>query len=266
MPGMAENQMNAVFTAVLSQNMRKFPENIRSLAGPLATAINEVHSLAKNMCSQSELLPQLFTNKDAWRVLDSISLITDVKESEEMIKLCYHECKREFEDKISDPKAKGKFSQAMREVMKKVKGKVNLNEDIVFVDYMSQQEGRRYQENPSREKLVEVTQQHRRELQLEGRLSNACNTLHYDACEQVAKMARVLRQSSGNILLVGSKGQGKKSLAKIASHIMDFRPCETKIAEKNLEHWRSFALSSVLENQKTALIMEVEGQADKGMA
>ena len=74
-----------------------------------------------------------------------------------MIKLCYHECKREFEDKITDPKAKGKFSQAMREVMKKVKGKVTLNEDIVFVDYMSQQEGRRYQENPSREKLVEVT-------------------------------------------------------------------------------------------------------------
>ena len=79
MPEMTENQMNAVFTAVLSQNMRKFPENIRSLSGALATAITEVHSLAKNMCSQSELLPQLFTNKDAWKVLDSISLITEVK-------------------------------------------------------------------------------------------------------------------------------------------------------------------------------------------
>ena len=78
--------------------MRKFPENIRSLAGALATAITEVHTLAKSMCSQSELLLQLFTNKDAWRVLDNISLIPDVKESEEMIKLCYHESKREFED------------------------------------------------------------------------------------------------------------------------------------------------------------------------
>ena len=102
MPEMVESEMNQVFTAVLSQRMRKFPENIRSLARELSTAITNVYSMVKAMCSLSELLPHFFTSKDAWKVLDSISSVADIKESEDMIKLCYHECKRVFQDKVID--------------------------------------------------------------------------------------------------------------------------------------------------------------------
>ena len=48
--------------------MRKFPENIRSLAGELSTAITNVYSVVKAMCSQSDLLTHFFTSKDAWKV------------------------------------------------------------------------------------------------------------------------------------------------------------------------------------------------------
>ena len=41
-----------------------------------------------------------------------------------------------------------------------------------------------------------------------------------EICENISRICRVLKQSQGNMVLIGSKGCGKKSMTRIASYIM----------------------------------------------
>jgi dynein heavy chain len=43
-----------------------------------------------------------------------------------------------------------------------------------------------------------------------------------DACEHIARIARIIRQPQGNALLLGVGGSGRQSLSKIATYIMNY--------------------------------------------
>jgi dynein heavy chain len=47
--------------------------------------------------------------------------------------------------------------------------------------------------------------------------------LFLDACDHVARIARVLRQPLGNALLLGVGGSGRQSLARLATYISNYK-------------------------------------------
>mmetsp|Transcript_43965 Transcript_43965/g.42560 ORF Transcript_43965/g.42560 Transcript_43965/m.42560 type:complete len:121 (+) Transcript_43965:2187-2549(+) len=52
--------------------------------------------------------------------------------------------------------------------------------------------------------------------------SNKMNLVFFDdAIEHMLRIARVLRQPRGNIMLIGVGGSGKQSLIKLSSHLLE---------------------------------------------
>ncbi|KAL8578359.1 Dynein heavy chain 2, axonemal [Nucella lapillus] len=55
--------------------------------------------------------------------------------------------------------------------------------------------------------------------------------LFRDAMEHVSKIVRVIRQPRGNMLLVGIGGSGRQSLARLASHICDYKTFQIEVTK-----------------------------------
>ncbi|OQR88006.1 dynein heavy chain [Achlya hypogyna] len=75
------------------------------------------------------------------------------------------------------------------------------------------------------------------EIQLREYNNNENNTAMYldlfdDAIKHVARIVRILRNESGHALLVGVGGSGKRSLARLASHICEYTVKQISISSK----------------------------------
>jgi len=71
--------------------------------------------------------------------------------------------------------------------------------------------------------------------------------LFLDACDHVARIARVLRQPLGNALLLGVGGSGRQSLSRLASFISQYKAFSIEVVKGySMKDWR--------ENLKTCLL------------
>jgi len=72
--------------------------------------------------------------------------------------------------------------------------------------------------------------------------------LFLDACDHIARIARVLRQPLGNALLLGVGGSGRQSLARLATYICSYKQYQIEVIKGySMRDWR--------DNLKTVLMI-----------
>ena len=60
-----------------------------------------------------------------------------------------------------------------------------------------------------------------------------------DACEHIARIARIIRQPMGNALLFGVGGSGRQSLSKMATFLSNFKLFQIEVIKNyNMRSWR----------------------------
>lgn len=98
---------------------------------------------------------------------------------------------------------------------------------MIFCDFWNGKDcdPRHYMEVPNLQKFIdkiyELMEEYNNDPRFSGvRGKNAMKLILFqDACEHISRIVRIIRQPSGNALLLGVGGSGRQSLAKMAIFI-----------------------------------------------
>lgn len=143
-----------------------------------------------------------------------------IEDKEMLVSIWTHETYRVFRDRLINQKDRDKFNELAHA---RISGNLDMDwelkgyKDLLFGDF----------ENPARAylKLSEVSTLIPRldqALDLHNSDNSPMNLVFFSDCIQhLARITRVLRQSRGNLLLVGVGGSGRRSMAKLGAHMQD---------------------------------------------
>lgn len=81
-----------------------------------------------------------------------------------------------------------------------------------------------------------------------------------DAIDHISRVARVLRQPRGNMMLIGVGGSGKQSLTKLSCHMLGYFPRQVEITKNfGTEQFRDFLkelmFASGIDGQNICLVL-----------
>jgi dynein heavy chain len=168
-----------------------------------------------------------FNLRDIWKVFQGICSLKSKKVTDPLVAIrCFcHENVRVYGDRLTTDEdrawLRGKLDGQLSTSFGIDPVKVFDKERLVFADFMSSSGDRFYSEVDSMAAMKTI---------MEGFLDDYNNmfsvpmplVMFADACEHVARVCRVLRQPSGNALLLGVGGSGRQSLSRLASFMSEY--------------------------------------------
>ena len=171
----------------------------------------------------------------------------------DLIKLWVHENQRVFGDRmINDQDKELLLDLLINEADRKFnlkKEQIFDNDRIIFGDFAFGMDGdnRPYQIINNLPAMLKKIEEY-----LEDYNSTSKNQmkliLFLDACDHVARIARILRQPLGNALLLGVGGSGRQSLARLATYICSYKQYQIEVIKGySMRDWR--------DNLKTVLMI-----------
>ena len=186
------------------------------------------------------------------------------KNTNQIVRLWYHEVRRVFEDRFINTEDLTLFRSILKEAIGKSFGDFPEKdspfvEPIIYTPFM----GEFYQNVDDMTELRRVLKE---KLDEYNDMKAQMNLVLFDqAIEHVCRITRIILLPSGNSLLVGVGGSGKQSLSRLASYIVGFELEQMVVTQNfNMNDLRTF-LSDMYRkiakpNSATRVYMITDGQ------
>ena len=244
-----EKSLKTIFSSILDWyflSMKgKLPSSIIGLKDQVIEGTINVYTKVSN-----RLLPTpkkshyIYNLRDVSRVIQGITKATphSFSDPNDMIKLWAHECMRVFSDRLVSKEDQTMFQEdilkpAMNENFKKPWPSVVKIEPVLFGSFIPTRHPdgdtakpaypNLYCELVNRENLQKHSEKFLQKYNEQGSSGDDAKdklnlVLFMTALEHLVRIVRILETPFGHALLVGVGGSGKKSLAKLATFIMDY--------------------------------------------
>ncbi|XP_049940877.1 dynein axonemal heavy chain 1-like, partial [Schistocerca serialis cubense] len=206
-----------------------------------------------------------FNLRDLARVFQGLLMHVpgEIKDAHHMLRLWYHECCRVFQDRLVNDQDRNWFDQLLNQHIEADfeadPDEVLGDRNILFGDFMDQMADVRL--------YVEITDMTKLSRVLEEALAdyNYSSTapmrlvLFTDAVRHTCRLARILRLPRGHALLLGVAGSGRRSLARLATHVAGLAGSELQMSRTyGLSDWRddvkSMLLNSGVQGRQSAFV------------
>ncbi|KAH0571621.1 Dynein heavy chain [Spironucleus salmonicida] len=235
----ADSVLKSIFQTLLSLHFQSFDETIRQQIEYLVQAGIEVFNTISSTLLPTPVKPfYVFNLRDLSKFFLGLMNADSEQQSspDTIVKLWVHECQRVYQDRLL-PVDRQWFlellGQKLGQHFNTTLSKVYTNkEPPIFVDFMETTPVPIPYGKEGDEKLVGIFQEANNRISLRKVVEEKLqyyNETHppmdlvcfADAVEHICRMTRVLSQPSGHMLLVGTGGSGRTSLARLAASIQN---------------------------------------------
>jgi dynein heavy chain len=225
---LSPESMKTIFVAITKGFLGNFTSQQKALAEPVVdSSIFLYQKIVKELLPTPAKSHYTFNLRDLAKVIQGM-LMTEaskIKETDALIRLWTHECARVFRDRLIDDQDKTWFDDVIKNCLQQyfnVDMAVDDFSTIMFGDFNNKQGDKSYVEMTDIERCNKVLSDAAEDYALVN--NKPMNLVFFrDAIAHVSRVSRVLRQPRGNVLLVGVGGSGRQSLARLASHISEYK-------------------------------------------
>lgn len=243
---LGDDSKKIIFSTILGNFLTSFTSEIGCLTDSMVNASIQVYS---TICS--ELLPTpakshyTFNLRDLAKVFQGVLMGDNRKitDSDGLIRLWIHECKRVFEDRMISQQDHDWFLLLMRKFVAEFFGtdynRIVTNEYLIYGDYLVPgADPKVYEEVVQVDKVLGTIEEYLFDYNGESKAPMAL-VLFMDAVEHVSRISRIIRQPMGNALLLGVGGSGRQSLTKLATYMAGYKCFQVEIVKGyGMVEWR----------------------------
>ena len=234
---LVDSSIKSIFSRKVKNFLTKFSPDTKAVVDTLVDSTLKLYKIIK-----SKLLPipksshYLFNLRDMSKVLQGVcgASIKHCTKKVDMVKIWMHEMIRSFGDRLICDEDRNWLKEILHNEILNTKDYEVTDisqiykglEKIIYCDFCAGMD-RPYIQVTDIKGFITRVEDKLKEFNEEFKNKQMPLVMFLDACDHVARISRIIRQTGGHALLLGVGGSGRQSLARLSSYINFGMDCTT---------------------------------------